>query len=168
MVQIFPMNLRTLAETVIAEGRKKSLCLTTAESCTGGLISGCLTEVPGSSDVFDRGFVVYSYDSKEAQLGVSRATLTGFGAVSAETVLEMAKGALNFSKADIAVAVTGIAGPGGGMPEKPVGLVYLGVAVRKSGKVYAVKNIFTGDRGGVRLQTVEAALQALLKEINNL
>jgi len=157
-----------LAESVLHEARSRGLRIVTAESCTGGLIGGCLTEISGSSDVFDRGFIVYSNDSKIENLGVSSATLMNFGAVSAETALEMAQGALRASKAGIAVAVTGIAGPGGGSAEKPVGLVYLGIAIARNGKSYALQNIFKGNRSDIRLKTVEAALALFKKEIESL
>src|SRR5438105_3007841 len=111
---LFAKKLYTLAEQIISEARHKKLQIVTAESCTGGLIAGCLTEIPGSSDVFDRGFVSYSNDAKMNHLGVSRKTLLDFGAVSPETSLEMAEGALLCSNAGLAVSVTGIAGPGGG------------------------------------------------------
>lgn len=162
---VYPDTLSGLAATLIEAARKKKLTLVTAESCTGGLIAGCLTEVPGCSDVFDRGFVSYSYDAKMAQLSVERKTITDFGAVSPETALEMAEGALSASHADIAVAVTGIAGPGGATPGKPVGLVYIAVANGKTGKSDVFKNVFGGDRSAVRLSTVEKALDALKREI---
>ncbi|MBU6476231.1 MAG: CinA family protein, partial [Alphaproteobacteria bacterium] len=141
----------------------KKMKIATAESCTGGLISGALTAVAGASDVFDRGFVVYSYAAKTDMLGVPRKAIIDRGAVSPEVAHAMAEGALENSDADIAVAVTGIAGPGGGTPEKPVGLVWLGCAMK--GKIYTVKNNFSGDRSDVRLQTVETALDILKKEI---
>lgn len=165
---LFAEHLFALAEQVIREARNKKLRIVTAESCTGGLVSGCLTEIAGSSDVFDRGFVTYSNDSKMAGLNVSRKTLLDLGAVSPETALEMAEGALRNSSAGIAVSVTGIAGPGGGSAEKPVGLVYLGIAVRQNGKNYVLRNNFAGNRAEIRLKTVEAALAALKKEIEGL
>lgn len=161
----FPPHLTQLAEEVLAAARAKKLRLATAESCTGGLIAGCLTEIAGSSDVVDRGFIVYSNEAKVQMLGVSQKTLAAVGAVSADTAGEMAYGTLANSSADIAVSVTGIAGPGGGSAEKPVGLVYMGVA--SAGIVRTVRNIFPGDRTAVRLQTVEAALKALLEEISS-
>lgn len=157
----------TTAETILNEARQKRLKIVTAESCTGGLIAACLTEIPGASDIFDRGFVTYSNDAKMTHLSVSYRTITDFGVVSAETALEMAEGALSASNADIAISVTGVAGPSGGDEKSPVGLVYLGVAVRRSGKSYTIKNLFDGDRADVRLKTLEAALAALDKEIKN-
>ena len=165
-MQLFSPQLLALAGSVINAARGKKLRLVTAESCTGGLLSGCLTEISGASDVFDRGFVVYSNDAKMAHLKVFSKTIAGFGAVSAETALEMAKGALSVSGADIAISVTGIAGPGGGSVEKPAGLVYIGIAA--GGKSHALRNLFDGDRTAVRLKTVEAALFMLKEEIENL
>jgi nicotinamide-nucleotide amidase len=165
-MQTFPPNLTALAEDVLQEARKKKIRIATAESCTGGLIAGCLTEISGSSAVFDRGFVVYSNDAKMTNLDVSRKTLQDFGSVSAETALEMALGALRASNADLAIAATGIAGPDGGSAEKPVGLVYLGIALRKDNRCSTLENKFKGDRVSVRLQTVEAALAAIKKEIS--
>lgn len=164
-MSFFPENLETLAETVLAEARKKGLKLAASESCTGGLIAACLTEIAGSSDVFDRGFVTYSNNAKKDHLGVAEKTLAETGAVSEETAHEMAVGTLRASLADIAVSVTGIAGPGGGSADKPVGLVYIGISLRKSGETHTIKNIFKGDRSAIRLQTVEIALAAVLEEI---
>ncbi len=162
---LFSPQLLALAESVIHAATAKKLQIVTAESCTGGLISACLTEVSGASEVFDRGYISYSYDSKTAYLGVPHETIVNYGAVSSEVACGMAEGALKNSKANIAIAATGIAGPGGGTPEKPVGLVYLGIAIRASGKIHAIKNNFSGNRTEVRLQTVETALTTLKKEI---
>jgi nicotinamide-nucleotide amidase len=163
----FSQQLTALAETVVRAALQKKIRLATAESCTGGLIGACLTEIAGASEVFDQGFVTYSYESKTSQLGVPPKTILDCGAVSAETARAMAEGALNASTADIAVSATGIAGPGGATPGKPVGLVYLGIAVRKGDKSYALKNNFSGDRATVRLKTVETALRLLKKEIES-
>ncbi len=139
--------------------RSKKLKLVTAESCTGGLIPAAITEIAGSSDIFDRGFVTYSNEAKIAMLGVSPKTLESYGAVSKQTATEMCQGALKYSLADMAISVTGIAGPSGGTPEKPVGLVYIGIASKKETRIF--KHIFKGNRNEVRKQTVEAALQHL-------
>lgn len=163
----FPEHLLSLAEAVLSEARKKKIKLVSAESCTGGLIMGCLTEVPGSSDVVDRGYISYSYDSKVEELGIEMELLQKTGAVSGEVAQQMAEGALKASKAHIAVAATGIAGPGGATEAKPVGLVYIGIANAKSGKSFSMKNLFGGDRSAVRLSTVETALTALKKEIES-
>jgi len=150
-----------LGERLLARGER----VTAAESCTGGLIAGAITEVAGSSNWFDMGFVSYSNAAKQQLLGVRGQTLAEHGAVSEATVREMAAGALVAAKADWAVAVSGIAGPGGGSAEKPVGLVWFGL-VGPQGLVRAFSRRFDGDRAAVRSQTVEAALTALLDEIN--
>ena len=134
--------------------------LVTAESCTGGWIAKCMTDVPGSSAWFDCGMAAYSYEAKQALLGVRPQTLEEFGAVSRETVVEMVSGALVHSGATIAVAVTGIAGPGGGSDDKPVGTVWIGWK-RRGGYARAEVFHFEGDRDAVRRQTVAAALRGL-------
>ncbi len=164
-MSIFSATQTDNAAAVLQAARDKKLMLATAESCTGGIIAGCLTEIAGSSDVFDRGFITYSYDAKIVNLGVSQDTLTTHGAVSEETAYEMAKGALAHSKAQIALAVTGIAGPGGATPDKPVGLVYIGIANARTGEVKTIKNNFAGDRAGVRTATLDKALGLLAQEI---
>jgi len=164
-MQLFSQSLKVLAESVVDVARDKKMRIVTAESCTGGLIGACLTEISGASDVFDQGFITYSNDSKITHLGVLRKTLFDCGAVSSEVALEMAEGALRASNADIAVSVTGIAGPGGGTANKPVGTVYLGIAFRAKDASHILRNSFSGDRMEVRLKTVEAALTALKKEI---
>ena len=140
--------------------RERGWKIATAESCTGGLIAGTLTAIAGSSDVFDRGWVTYSNEAKREQLGVGAMVLEARGAVSGEVAEAMAKGALHRSKADVAISVTGIAGPGGGSPEKPVGLVYIGLA-RKDGWSQVERCQFDGDRDSVRAQTVARALTHL-------
>ena len=133
----------------------------TAESCTGGLVAAALTEIPGSSDVVDRGFVTYSDDAKRAMLGVPAATLKRHGAVSAQTAKAMAAGALKNSRADLAVSITGIAGPGGGSKQKPVGLVYFAAASR-DGRRIARKRLYGAiGRRRVRLRSVLEALALL-------
>lgn len=164
----FPDHLVSLAESVIHDAKKKGLRIVSAESCTGGLIMGCLTEIPGASDVVDRGYISYSYEGKIEDLGIDRALLEKSGAVSGEIAEQMASGALKASKADIAVSATGIAGPGGATDTKPVGLVYIGIANGKTGKTFALKNMFGGDRTAVRLETVETALTAIRKEIQGI
>lgn len=164
-MSIFSASQTTHAASVLQSARDKKLMLATAESCTGGIIAGCLTEIAGSSDVFDRGFITYSYDAKIVNLGVLQDTLTTHGAVSEETAYEMAKGALAHSKAQIALAVTGIAGPGGATPDKPVGLVYIGIANARTGEVKTIKNNFAGDRTDVRGATLDKALTLLAEEI---
>lgn len=161
----FSKDVIDLATEVLDAARARKMRIVTAESCTGGLIAASLTEIAGSSDVFDRGFVSYSYDAKMAQLDVERRTVTNYGAVSGETAVEMAEGALRNSHADVAVAVTGIAGPSGGTEDKPVGLVYIAVSSKRNHDAQASKNNFTGDRGDVRQATLRSALTALKLEI---
>jgi nicotinamide-nucleotide amidase len=143
---------------------EKKWLLATAESCTGGMISASITCKAGSSRVFDRGFVTYSNEAKMDMLGVPEETLSEFGAVSEETVIEMTKGALKHSRAHIAVSVTGIAGPDGGTAQKPVGLVYIGYGL-KGGVVQSTKHLFKGNREEVRTQTTKEALKHLLSII---
>ena len=140
----------------------RKLRLATAESCTGGLIAGAITAVAGSSDWFDRGFVTYSNDAKVKLLGVSKRTLGKHGAVSEETAREMARGALRRSRAQASVAVTGIAGPGGGSRAKPVGLVWFAWAGRGVG-VQTRAFLFPGDRATVRRKSVSVAIQGLIQ-----
>ncbi len=158
---IFPAGCAHLARGLLAEAARKGVRLATAESCTGGLIAGCLTEVAGSSAVVDRGYVVYDNRAKLEMLGVRAATLAAHGAVSEDTAREMVRGALARSGCDLAVAVTGIAGPGGGSEAKPVGLVHV-AAGRRGGAVLHQRHVFAGDRSAVRLATVEAALSLAL------
>ena len=155
-----PVSFAASAEAVLAHHRRAGTRLATAESCTGGMIAAALTEIAGSSDVFERGFVTYSNEAKAELLGVSKSLLAAQGAVSAEVASAMAEGALAHSRADVAVAVTGIAGPGGATPGKPVGLVF--IAAAKRGNAPAVeRHVFAGDRAGVRAATVVRALQLL-------
>jgi len=159
---MFPDPIDALARQVIDAARKSGLRIATAESCTGGLVSAALCAVAGASDVFDRGFVTYSNTAKMAMLCVPATTLVEFGAVSEPTARAMAKGALAHSDADLAVSITGIAGPGGGSPEKPVGTVYLAVA-RRDGAVQCRHESF-GDRGreAIQLDSLVSALTMLL------
>jgi nicotinamide-nucleotide amidase len=163
---MFDAALLRQAEDLLALYRRAGKRIATAESCTGGLIAGCLTEIAGSSDVVDRGFVTYSNAAKTEMLGVSPALLEhpGPGAVSAEVAVAMAKGALAASQADAAVSATGIAGPGGATADKPVGLVYLGWA-RRGGPAKALRHVFPGDRAAVRLATVREALRILAEAV---
>ncbi|PIR31969.1 MAG: damage-inducible protein CinA [Alphaproteobacteria bacterium CG11_big_fil_rev_8_21_14_0_20_44_7] len=145
------------ASVLLDKLRAQNLKLASAESCTGGMIAAALTDIAGSSDVFERGFVTYSNESKIDMLGVSRETLEKFGAVSEQVAGEMALGALKNSQADIAIAVTGIAGPSGGSKEKPIGLVY--IAVARGNILKTTKNQISGNRRQVRKATLEKALQ---------
>jgi nicotinamide-nucleotide amidase len=153
-------ELQVLAGAVAEAVLRCRLMLVTAESCSGGWIAKTLTDLPGSSAWFDAGVVTYSYEAKEALLGVNPRTLELTGAVSEETVLEMVAGALARFGAGVAVAVTGIAGPTGGMPDKPVGTVWVGWK-RRGGYAHARMFHFPGDREAVRRQTVAAALEGL-------
>lgn len=142
----------------------KNMRLVTAESCTGGLIAAAMTDRSGSSAVFERGFVTYANEAKIEELGVKSETIENHGAVSEQTAREMAEGALKYSHADIAVSVTGIAGPGGGTAEKPVGLVYIGIAIQNK-DAHVFKNNFDGDRTSIRQATVEKALELLIEKL---
>ncbi len=155
-----PETALDAAARLLDRCRERGLKLATAESCTGGLIAACLTEIAGSSAVVERGFVTYSNAAKMDLLGVSAATLERHGAVSAETAAEMASGALARSPADLAIAVTGIAGPGGATPTKPVGLVFIGLQ-RRGGAAEVERHVFPGDRRAVRTATLERALALL-------
>ncbi len=136
----------------------KNMQIATAESCTGGAIAQAITEIPGSSEWFDRGFVTYSNLSKQQMLGVSEQTLSEFGAVSDATIKEMLVGTLQKSTADCAIAVSGIAGPGGGTPDKPLGTVYFGWTQKKSIIIQTSRQLFFGNRQKVRFQAVVYAL----------
>ncbi len=154
----FTPQLLQQATDFLAAARAAGLKIATAESCTGGLIAGLLTEIPGSSDVVERGFVTYSNQSKEEMLGVPSALLRQHGAVSEAVARAMAEGAIRHSTAQLSVAVTGIAGPGGGTEEKPVGLVH--IAAARAGTATATRVCHFGDigRDQVRRKSVEAAL----------
>ncbi|MBR5614329.1 MAG: CinA family protein [Clostridia bacterium] len=136
---------------------EKNMKIATAESCTGGMIAAKITAVPGASGCFDCGVVTYSNEQKQKLLGVNAKTLEKFGAVSKETALEMCKGAKIISGADVAVSVTGIAGPGGGTPEKPVGTVWIGVCGKNVHQAF--RFLFKGDRNRVRQQTAMIAIE---------
>lgn len=153
-------ELTARATALLAACRARGWMLATAESCTGGLIAAALTEIAGSSDVVDRGFVTYSNAAKTEMLGVPAALIEQHGAVSDPVARAMAEGALRHSTADWAISVTGIAGPGGATADKPVGLVFLGTA-RRGGEISAERQVFSGDRHSVRRQTVERALALL-------
>ncbi|MBI3435803.1 MAG: CinA family protein [Proteobacteria bacterium] len=149
------------ARKVLESARARGLRIATAESCTGGLVAALLTEVPGSSDVLDRGFVTYSNAAKTQMLDVADATLARHGAVSRQTARAMALGALDRSAADIAVAITGIAGPGGGSAKKPVGLVYLAAAARDGRRVDRERRFGRIGRRRIRLRSAKEALAML-------
>ena len=162
---IFPSELLARASALLQAFRSAGLTLATAESCTGGLIAGLLTEVPGSSDVVERGFVTYSNKAKIEAIGVAPALVEAYGAVSAEVARAMAQGALQYSRADVAVAVTGVAGPGGGSEAKPVGLVHLAAARRNGATLLIEKRYGDLGRSGIRMATVDTALGLLTRTI---
>jgi nicotinamide-nucleotide amidase len=158
---IFPEAMLASVRALIDLCRARGLKIATAESCTGGLVAGALTEIAGSSDVVDRGFVTYSNAAKHAMLGVHEATLAHQGAVSRETAEAMARGALGHADADLVVAVTGIAGPGGGSAAKPVGLVHFAAAARDGRLIHREKRFGDIGRSEVRRLSVVEALAML-------
>ena len=158
---MFSSPLLRLAEVVLAEARAQRLRIATAESCTGGLIGGLLTEIPGSSDVFERGFIVYSNRAKSDMLGVPGDLIADMGAVSEPVARAMAEGAVMNSNAHMAVAVTGVAGPGGGTALKPVGLVHIAAARENRSILHEAHRFGDIGRSEVRMKTVEAALLLL-------
>jgi nicotinamide-nucleotide amidase len=157
-----------LQVAVIDALRNKGLKLATAESCTGGMVAAAITDVAGSSDVFERGFVTYSNLSKSEMLGVVPALIEAHGAVSSQVAQAMADGALQFSKAQISVAITGVAGPGGGSPEKPVGLVHFAVAMTRVPMEHFEKRFGDIGRSEVRTRARDFALQLVLDQLNTL
>jgi len=154
-------DARALSRSLLDLCRMRKLTIATAESCTGGLVAGALTDIPGSSDVIDRGFITYSNDAKRAMLGVKATTLATFGAVSKETATAMAIGALEKAGVDLAVSITGIAGPGGATPGKPVGLVHLAVAARDGRILHRECRFGAIGRSAVRQRSVVEALRML-------
>lgn len=158
---MFSENLINLARDLLETCQQAGCKIVTAESCTGGLIAALFTEIPGSSDVFERGFVTYSNAAKIAHLNVNAATLENYGAVSEHTALEMATGALAASHAELSVAVTGIAGPGGGTAHKPVGLIYIAVARQDNALICKDYNFGDIGRSQIRLATVKESLEFL-------
>lgn len=157
-MELFPATHLDLARRLLAACEAAGIRLVTAESCTGGLIVGCLTEIPGSSSVVERGYVVYSNEAKQEMLGVPAELLRQHGAVSEPVARAMAEGALERSGCGVALAVTGIAGPGGATPGKPVGLVHMAAARRGAVALHRAE-VFAGDRTEVRCATVAAALR---------
>jgi nicotinamide-nucleotide amidase len=155
------VNTAQAAKRLLALCRVRGLKIATAESCTGGLVAAALTEIPGSSDVVERGFVTYSNEAKHEMLGVPNAILRKFGAVSRQTAQAMARGALKNSAADIAVSITGIAGPGGATPGKPVGLVHFAAAARGGRLIARAKKFGDIGRRKVRQKSVDEALAML-------
>jgi nicotinamide-nucleotide amidase len=161
------MSNTDLANTLLQACLRRGIMLATAESCTGGMIIAALTDIAGSSAVVDRGFITYSNEAKMEMLGVSAATLDAYGAVSREAALEMAAGALARSRAELALAVTGIAGPDGGSPEKPVGLVWFGVALKGWPVAAELKLFADNGRDFIRRETVGHALEIGLRALGD-
>ena len=162
---LLPARLVAKAREVVEANRKAGRRVTIAESCTGGLVSAALTEIPGSSEMFEAGYVTYSNAAKVSELKVSEEVVETFGSVSVATAWAMARGALAASDADVAVAITGIAGPGGGTPQKPVGTVVFAVAERGAdpARIIADQKFFDEKtRSGVRLQAALCALELLM------
>lgn len=157
---MFPEDIQRLAQQIVATSTARGLMLATAESCTGGLVAGALTAIPGSSAALDRGFVTYSNAAKQQMLGVPEAILVAHGAVSEATACAMAAGALGHSLASISVAVTGIAGPGGGSADKPVGLVHF-AAQGPTGLIHREERLGDIGRDAVRLAAIRVALTLL-------
>jgi nicotinamide-nucleotide amidase len=155
-------DTRALSRSLLDLCRMRKLTIATAESCTGGLVAAALTDIPGSSDVIDRGFVTYSNEAKRVMLGVNATTLATFGAVSKETATAMAIGALEKAGVDLAVSITGIAGPGGATPGKPVGLVHFAVAARDGRIVHRECRFGAIGRSSVRARSVVEALRMLM------
>ena len=161
MTQLLPSELLADARKVIDVCREAGIKIATVESCTGGLLAGALTSIAGSSEVVERGFVTYSNEAKSEQVGVPGALIDAHGAVSEEVARAMAEGGVAQSRADLAVAITGIAGPDGGTPAKPVGLVHIAGA-RDGRETLHLARVFSGDRDDVRLASVSAGLGLLL------
>lgn len=160
----FPQNLLDAAARALAAAKLAGVRIATAETCTAGLVSGCLTSVPGASQIFERGYVLYHDSAKATGLGVAEEVSRAHGAVSAEVTQGLAEGALANSGAGVAVAVTGYAGPGGGSDKNPVGTCYIAAAAR--GKPTLVeRHVFPGDRDAVRLAAVGAALELIAKRL---
>ena len=160
-----PNMVNEKANMLVVKAKSEKMTLSAAESCTGGLVCAALTDVPGASEVFDRGFVTYSNDAKCALLGVDPTIIATHGAVSAETARAMAQGALEHSRADIAVSITGIAGPGGGSAEKPVGLVHFGCARRGGEPVHVERRFGSLSRREIREGAVLQALDLLIAAV---
>ena len=163
---MFEAETLALAQSVLDACRVRGWHIATAESCTGGLVAGALTALAGSSDVVERGFVAYSNEAKSQLLGVPPETIAAHGAVSSETAGAMAEGALVRAPVDLAISVTGVAGPAGGSPAKPVGLVIVGLA-RRDGPTHTERRVFDGDRSAVRRAALQMALGLLAAEARN-
>lgn len=164
---MFSEELLNSAQKLFNLAKKANVKIASAESCTGGLVSSLITEISGSSEIFDRGFVVYSNTAKIENLNVKNSTLDKFGAVSLEAAKEMAVGALQNSNANLSIAITGIAGPDGGSADKPLGLVYISSFNSVNNNLIAKKFNFSGNRNEVRMATVKNAVEILINQIEN-
>jgi nicotinamide-nucleotide amidase len=162
---MFPHTALDRAAQALQLASAQAVRIVTAETCTAGLVSSCLTSVPGASKTFERGFVLYHESAKATGLGVPEAVSRQYGAVSAEVTKGLAEGALAHSTAGVSVAVTGYAGPGGGNEKHPVGTVYV-AAARKGAETLAERHVFSGDRDAVRIQAVDAALTLLVRRLS--
>ena len=158
---MFPLEIVTLARLLVDEARERSLRIVTAESCTGGLVAGAICQVAGASDVFERGYITYSNRAKQELLGVPGDLIADLGAVSEPVARMMAEGALENSNAHVSVAVTGIAGPGGGTPMKPVGTVHIATARANQALMHRGEFFEEETREGIQLAAVQSALQML-------
>ena len=154
-----------MVERLVQMLAEMEMTISTAESCTGGMLASKIIDVGGASEVYSEGFITYSYDAKEKYLKVSKETLETYGAVSEQTVREMATGCLNATGSDVALVTSGVAGPGGGTPEKPVGLVYIACAYK--GDVVAKSYKFDGDRYEIRSQAVDEAIKLAIEMLEN-
>jgi nicotinamide-nucleotide amidase len=163
---MFPQALLQQAAKALDLAKAENVRIATAETCTAGLVSSCLTSVPGASKIFERGFVMYHDSAKATGLGVPEAVSRRYGAVSAEVTKGLAEGALVNSTAGVAVAVTGYAGPGGGNAENPVGTVYV-AAAKKNADTLVERHLFSGDRDSVRTQAVGAAITLLIRALSS-
>ena len=157
-----------LAESLVQAASEKRVMIVTAESCTGGLVSAAITDIAGSSSIFDRGFVTYSNEAKAELLGVSPSLIDQHGSVSKVVACAMAEGAIKNSRGSISVAITGIAGPGGGSVEKPVGLVHFATSIKGSDTLHFEKHFGNLSREDIRRAAVNAALEALIERVKNI
>ena len=162
---MFPLDIEMLARLLIDEARQKSLRLATAESCTGGLVAGAICSIAGASDVFERGFITYTNRAKQEVLGVPGDLLADVGAVSEPVSRMMAEGALENSNAHVAVAITGVAGPGGGSPMKPVGTVHLAVARSNHGVIHRLERFDDTGRADIQIAAVRSALELMREAV---
>ena len=163
---MFDKEIILLAEDILKTAKEKNYKIATAESCTAGLISCAITHISGSSDVFERGYITYSNESKCENLNINPELINKFGAVSRNVAEKMAEGVIFNSNANLGLSITGIAGPKGGTDDKPVGLVFIAIHNKKTGESNSFKNLFEGNREEIRKLCLQKSLEALLEEIN--